>query len=170
MYRRNYLWIFSPLLILCINLHAVTKHPFYLSVTEIEYFPKNQRVGISIKLFSDDLENAINENAKVKIDIIKGNKSQNNVLLKTYIQEHFSIAVNGQQKIPAFLGYEIDKDATWIFLELNAQNIAPKLIRIQSDLLYDQHHEQINIFHSVINGIRLSKKLTFPENLCEFKY
>lgn len=145
-------------------------HPFFLSVTELEYFAKDKRLGISVKLFSDDIENAINENKKNKMDITNGNKTTNNVFLKDYFQNHINISINGQTHSAQFLGYELDKDATWVYLELNEINSTPKTIGIKTDILYSQHQEQVNIVHAMVNGKRISKRLTFPEQEFLFNY
>jgi hypothetical protein len=38
-------------------------HPFYVTVTEIEYSSKNKELGLSIKTFPDDLEETIRMNS-----------------------------------------------------------------------------------------------------------
>ena len=42
-----------------ISLLSAGHHPFYVTVTEIEYSSKNKELGISLKTFPDDLEEAL---------------------------------------------------------------------------------------------------------------
>ena len=142
-------------------------HPSYVSVVEAEYLPKEKLMGISCKIFSDDLEYTLKTFSGKDADILKGEKKKNDDLLKRYFAFHLSMVIDGKNYQPVYLGYENDQEATWVYLEL--KNISPPAhIDITTDLLYDFNKSQTNIVYFIINGIRKSHRLQFPEKKVSF--
>ena len=95
--------IFLILLISCPLISIAHKH--YISLYNIDYNPKTKGIEISVKVFIDDLEEAIGkrENESKKISI------------KKYMQKHFNIRVNDKKKDMNFLGFETELDSYWLF-------------------------------------------------------
>jgi hypothetical protein len=155
--------VFSCLLILFANLF----HPFYVSVLEVEYITKDREVGISCKVFSDDLEATIKKISGKEADILKGDKKNNDELLKGYFAVHLSMMVDGKTHIPKYLGYENDKEATWIYFEVKNIN-PPERIEIITDLLYEYQKSQQNIIHCILDGKRQSMRLQYPDKKAGF--
>ncbi len=142
-------------------------HPFYVSVVELEYLPKDREVGISCKVFSDDLEKTIEAFSKTDVDILKGEKKKNDALLKKYFAAHLSVGLDGKLYQPGYLGYENDKEATWIYFDI--KNVpAPQKLEVLTDILYDYNKGQQNIIHCTLNGNRQSYRLQFPEKKAAF--
>ena len=138
------------------------KHPFYVSVTEVEYTTKTKELGITCKIYQDNLQEALKPLTSTKIDLVQGNKGENNKMIEAYIRKHVSILINGQQKAIQYLGYENDNDATWIFFTITSlKNV--KSIGVTTDLLYEYKTEFTNIIHITIDGKRKSFKLNSPE-------
>ena len=143
-------------------------HPFFVSVVEVEYVTKDREVGISCKIFSDDLEKTIEGFSKQDIDILNGDKKKNDELLKKYFAAHLSISLDGKivYSLP-ISGYENDKEATWIYLEI--KNVpAPAKVDVVTDILYDYNKSQQNIIHCILDGKRQSYRLQFPEKKAAF--
>ena len=142
-------------------------HPFFVSVVEVEYVAKDSEMGISCKVFSDDLEKTIEGFSKQDIDILNGDKKKNEELLKKYFAAHLSINLDGKMYTPSYLGYENDKEATWIYLEI--KNVpAPAKVDVVTDILYDYNKSQQNIIHCILDGNRQSYRLQFPEKKASF--
>jgi hypothetical protein len=137
------------------------RHPFYVSTTEIEYIAKSKEVGIAFKTFPDDLEETIRIFAGKKIDLSSKNKAENNQLLSAYLQKHLSIEINRSKKELNFLGYEMDKEAIWIYLNIQKIN-SIKEMKIISDVMYEYKPEQTNIIHVNLKGNTSSYKLNSP--------
>lgn len=138
------------------------KHPFYVSVTEVEYTTNTKELGITCKIYQDNLQEALKPFTSTKIDLEQGNKSENNKMIEAYIRNHLSILINGQKKATKYLGYENDSEATWIFFTISSlKNV--KSIGVNTDLLYDYKKEFTNIIHIIIDGKRKSFKLNSPE-------
>src|SRR6218665_2646707 len=66
-------------------------HAFHTSLTEIQYNARDKSLEVTIRLFTDDLENAltkINNGQKV---MIGGKNDNSDAVLSKYIQQHFAI-------------------------------------------------------------------------------
>jgi hypothetical protein len=139
-------------------------HPYFVSVTEIDYRSKEKELGISCKFYTDDLEEALKKFSKDNIDLQKGDKNKNQQWISAYIGQHFKIIIAGKQVPIRFIGFENDQEATWCYFE--AENITPfKKIDIEADFLYEIKKEQVNLVHVTIDGNRKSSKLSNPDKL-----
>jgi hypothetical protein len=147
-----------------ISLLSAGHHPFYVTVTEIEYNSKNKEVGLSIKTFPDDFEEVIRMYSGKKIDLSIKNNPQINELISTYLQQHLTIEINKNKKQLNYLGYEIDKEAIWIYFNIPKINNIKEL-KVTSDVMYEYKPEQTNIVHINVNGSSKSYKLNAPNKV-----
>lgn len=122
-------------------------HPFHVSMTEIKYNAKQKSLEISEKIFWDDLEVELNDFSKNKINFLKpSNQDELNKLLKKYILEHTDIYVNGKKMLLNYLGYEIEEDVAWIYMEI--ENVPqPKNAVIKNSVLFKNFPGQQNIIN-----------------------
>jgi hypothetical protein len=143
-------------------------HPYYVSVVEAEYEAKEKLVGISCKIFSDDLETTLKTFSGRDVDILKGDKKNNDELLKKYFAAHLWMEIDGKRYEPSFLGYENDKEATWVYLEVKDIGEMNQ-VDVITDMLYDFKKAQQNIIHFIANGKRQSFRLQYPEKKAGFR-
>jgi len=145
-------------------------HPFYVSVTEIRQDPTTKTVQVSVRVFFDDLERALHTKYKTKVDILKPvNKKQTDLLIAAYIKDHLKLKGNNKELSLGYSGYEIEQEAAWCYFETEA--VEPlKSVSIQNTLLFEQHREQINMVHVIINNQRKSTKLDNPESQAAFSF
>lgn len=122
-------------------------HPFHISMTEIKYNAEQKSLEIAEKLFWDDLEVELADYSKSKINFLKpSNKEELNKLVKKYILEHTDIYINGKKTILNYLGYEIEEDVAWIYIEV--KNVpAPKTAEIKNSVLFKNFPGQQNIIN-----------------------
>lgn len=153
-----------------INAFLLVLHPFYVSITSVDYNEPTQRVEISCRIFYDDLETALKAGRDLKVDLIKPKDKQlTDSLLSAYLRDHFRLAVNGKPLSLHYVGYEIEGDVAWCFLE--AGNIeAVSNIAITNRILLDQFPKQSNILHVTAHGERKSTKLDNPERSATFQW
>ncbi len=145
-------------------------HPYYVSVTEIKHHAKTQSMEISCRVFSDDLELALNKLSSRKIDVLKPkDKGELERLIARYIPQHLQINVNGKAVSLQFVGYEQESEATWCYFEVKNVKTAKRL-NIINDLLFAEHEEQINMLHVSVGGVRKSTKLDNPESKAAFNF
>ncbi len=145
-------------------------HPFYVSVTEIQYNAKDKTLEVSCKIFADDMEEVLKKNYAKSVDL--GNEKQvvqNNALIQDYITKNLAVFANGRGAKLQFVGYERDKESVYCYFEI--ANIAElKKIDVTNSLLQDLNDQQINIMHVVVNGNRKSYKLDYPKKEASFVF
>jgi hypothetical protein len=140
------------------NVHANNLHPFFVSVTELNFNAKNQHLEISCKMFVDDLQNALKQNYKRTIDLAnEKQESENNKIINDYLIKHFSIIADAKAVGLKFIGYEIESESIFCYVE-GVVNPSPKKVVITNKILHDYKQEQVNIMHVVVNGNRKSTK------------
>jgi len=122
-------------------------HPFYISLTEIRYNPTDQSLEIAQKIFWDDLEIALEEKFNTKVDFLNPkNKADLEKMVQAYLLEKNEIKVNGKKVEISYLGYEIEEEAAWVYLE--AKDIpVPKKVEIKNEILISNFESQQNIIN-----------------------
>jgi hypothetical protein len=138
-------------------------HPFYVSVTEIKHDVPTSELQVSCRIFADDLENVLKKQYKLPVDIIHpANRTQTDSLVSSYLNKHLLITIDGKAVKLHYMGYKIEEEAAWCFLE--AEDIKTfKQIHIKNDILYSEHPNQINMIHALSGSTRKSTKLDNPK-------
>lgn len=146
------------------------KHPFYISVIDIKHDAKQQSLNISVKLFINDIEEALKKTTSKSIDLLNPkNKAEMEIELMNYIKKRLSISLNNKATNIDFIGYEKEEDAIWTYLEIK-KVASPKIIKIDTKLLYDFLPQQSNIIHAEVNGVKKSSKVNNPDSKVEFNF
>ena len=139
-------------------------HPFHVSVCEIEYNEKSRALQITQKIFLDDLERGLREFSGENFDITeKKSEDQVNTLLDAYYPEKMKILVNGKPRAFRYLGFEIEADAMWCYLEIEkVRNL--KSLEVTNTILFETFEDQSTILHiqksGKIKSFRLSNNKT----------
>jgi hypothetical protein len=150
---------------------GISKHPIYMSVTEIEHNAKDKTLEISCKIFTDDFEKTLRQNySGIIIDLINPkDKAAMNKLVSDYVQKHLSVKVDGKAVTLQFLGYEQQEEGINSYYQVN--NIAAvKKIDITDNILYEYKDQQISIIHVIVNGNRKSTRLINPEDKVSLEF
>lgn len=140
--------------------HAV--HPIYISVTEINHNPNDKTLEISCKLFADDFEKVLTKKTGTAVHILKPkDKASLDKMFAQYLGENFSVKADGKTASLFYLGFEVEEDAVYCYMQAN--DIASlKKIELFNTLLYDLNDKQAGIMHVTVNGNRKSTKLDYP--------
>lgn len=153
-----------------LNILLLLLHPFYVSITSVDYNEQASRLEISARIFYDDLETALKDGSDLKIDLINPtDKSAMDSLLAGYFSNHFRLSVNGKPVSVHYVGYEVDEDVAWCFLEVPDITHVEQL-RIDNRILLDHFPKQSNILHVTAYGKRQSTKLDNPERTAVFDW
>ncbi|MBK9283371.1 MAG: hypothetical protein IPM51_03540 [Sphingobacteriaceae bacterium] len=148
----------------------VNFHPFYLSVCEFKYKADKKTLEVSVKQFTNDLEEVLAKKNKTKVDLINGKDTALlNGYLREYILANLKLNVNGKDKVFKYLGYEREEEAVWAYLEVSSCE-KPTEVRIENSLLYELIKTQINIVHFELDDKRLSKKVENPDRVILFSF
>jgi len=123
-------------------------HKFYVSITEVTHNAENASLEIAVKLFTDDLEAALEAGTTTKLWIGDPDREapETDSLLARYFEERLTIEVNGEIQKANMLGKELEADVTWCYLEINNIPTIDKL-NISNRLLTEISDEQKNIVH-----------------------
>lgn len=114
------------------------KHDFHVSVTLAEWKPANGNLEMHIKLFSDDLAFALENNKQVQQD------------LGTYLSEHFYLKVKGERINLKFIGTEVENELTYAYLE--TPDFKPyENILVVNTLFMEVFDDQSNIVNLTID-------------------
>lgn len=171
-------FIFAPLIMLVISFSppppstsGAFPHPLYISVSELEYNPKDKTLEIGCKVFTDDFEKAMTKANGVLVDLYKPKDSATiNKQVAAYLKQHFVIKVDGKPVALQYVGHEIEEQSTWSFFQVNNLDISPKKVEINNNIFFELYNQQINIMHVAVGGNRKSTKLDYPATVAVFDF
>ncbi|MFZ4260499.1 DUF6702 family protein [Sphingobacterium sp. HJSM2_6] len=145
-------------------------HPFYVSITQIDFNQGKQQLEFSTSIFFDDLEIALQNHFKKKINVIKPiHKAEVDSIISSYYKQQVKVRINGQVQKLQYVGYEIDNDVAWCYFKISAVKQIQKL-EVVNQLLYQDFKTQTNIIHATVNKERKSQKLDNPKRIVEFNF
>lgn len=137
-------------------------HPFFVSVTEVNHNSKEKTLEISCKTFADDLEKAIDNTAKLKVDLFNIKDSAiAEKGISDYIKKHLVIRIDGKPAQLEFIGFEREGDALWSYYQVSNVSSVKK-IDVNNTILHETSTDQINLMHVTVGGVRKSSKLDYP--------
>jgi hypothetical protein len=138
------------------------KHPLHVSTTEVNFNAKDKTLEISCRIFSDDFESVLVKLYKQKTDLSNPSmKTAMDALVKKYLLSHVQIKANGKAVLLNYIGFEIDHEATNIYLEV--EKIPQiKSVDVSSTVLYDLFNDQMSIVHIVKGQTRKSTQILYP--------
>lgn len=134
-------------------------HPFYMSIAEMAYNSDNHSLEVSIKLFTDNIEEVLADQYHGEIHLGPEDEHQNaDSLLSSYLREKISVRINGEPLAFNYLGKEVRPDVTWVYIE--ATGIASITeIAVKNQLFLEKFSAQKNIVHLSVNGTKKSLML-----------
>ena len=140
-------------------------HKFYLSNTSIEFNAQTRAVEITSKIFTDDLEHAI-EAQCYRYHSLYPQTPEVYELVKKYIGDKISLQVGGRNVVLNFLGYGVDNDMTTLFIEGNY--FEPNQVIINNTILLELYADQQNIVDVRWSG--QSKREYFTKDKTQFQF
>lgn len=146
-------------------------HPYYVTVTEIEYNRSVKALEISIRLFTNDIETVLKKkHAKKRIDLLtKGDKEPMEQLLNAYVNEHVKLQAETSLVGLSFVGYESKDDCIYVYYEAALEH-EPAALTVTNNLLFEYKKEQISIIHYTFGKKRQSVRLNNPDDTFTFKH
>jgi hypothetical protein len=142
-------------------------HPIHVSTTNISYNNQDGKLEIICTIFTDDFEAALAKQYHAKTDLTKAEMhAAMDALVKKYVAGNLQVKTGAAPLTLNYLGFEINKEATDIYIETD-KIPAVKKIDVDVSLLHNQFDDQINIVHITINGVRKSEKLDYPDKRVE---
>lgn len=139
-------------IIFALTLISGNRHDFHVSISEMERNASSGRLEIAVKIFTDDLEEAIARRGLRQANI--GTAAEHDsaqVFIARYLSELFLVWNDGNPLSTAYLGSEQSADATWCYLESEPlKNLGQ--IRVRNTVLHEVFDDQVNIIHFKRDG------------------
>lgn len=156
------------MLLLCAAFRA-PEHALYLSVSEVKLQPEGIST-IRIKVFSDDLQNAIrNFSAQYQHASLQEFFEKNERLIMQYFQEHLQLSINGRPVRYTYQSHTVEQDAHFITYRFNWEGEAAK-ISMEADFFMELFPTQTNIVKVQQQDEQLYFKFTHPAGPQEFTW
>mgnify|MGYP006908578607 CR=1 FL=1 len=133
------------------------KHDFHTSLTEMRYNEGSKAFEITIRVFTDDLDEMVKANESGKaISLDNSDK-----VIDTYIKKNFAFIRGKEVLFGNFLGKESEDDVTWLYLELeNGDSL--KGFSILNTIFLDYFDDQKNLLNVLFKKERTT--LIFSED------
>ncbi len=148
------------LIFLAVIHFGATAHDFYIGMTEIRYSEDSKSYQITLKLFTDDLEDAVNNYSASHLNL--GNESEtskSDSLVYKYISQNFSIKNSkGTELELSRIGLETELDVTWVYYEVLNSPMENEL-KVKNSIFLEIHPEQTHVVNITQSGITKSTLL-----------
>jgi len=147
-----FLWL-SPMIWVS-NSHAI-----YLSVVDLNY--QSKATEITVKVFSDDLEDAIYNLTRNRVKMgsdCHGHKE----VISSYFSRYLKISVNGNSMKYEWKSCEINDDSIWLSFTGDNPGTIQK-ISVKADYLMELFPAQTNVINITSGESRRFMKLTINE-------
>ena len=122
-------------------------HEYHMSKCDIDYDQEESSLQISVSIFIDDLELALNQRGIDSLWICTKRESEiAEQAIMDYIIEHLVLAVDKEMVHPSWLGKEPSDDlaAVWCYLEV--KDVSPQdQIDVSNRILLDSFEDQQNL-------------------------
>jgi hypothetical protein len=142
-------------------------HPIHVSTANIEFNKQDNKLEVICTIFTDDFEAALAKQFNARTDLNKADMhAAMEALIKKYIDLNLHIKTGDQPTKLSFLGFEINKESTDVYLESEVLPAVKKIV-VDDSLLQNLFDDQINIVHIIVNGVRKSEKLDYPDKRVE---
>jgi hypothetical protein len=116
-------------------------HKYFISLTSIDINPSEKVLEMSIKVFTDDLIQAL----KMPIGT-KMSDPKNEEVLMQYVRRSFFLKIDGKPVEYNLAGTEDDADLTWIYLQV--ENCIPQhQIAATNTILTEIFSDQVNMMY-----------------------
>jgi len=125
----------------------ISLHAFHVSKTELNYKSSQNSLQVSVNVYIDDLELALEEYDKSTMNLF--NQSEYHLadsLISIYLNNTLEITIDNKSITPVYLGKEISDDlsAAWCYLE--SENLAPfKSLTLKNSIMNNLFADQKNI-------------------------
>ena len=120
-------------------------HKFYVSLTQIDHNATTNSLEVSVRLFTDDLEKAIEEQTgkRLYLDTEKELPEAEDAIL-SYVRQRLHLIVNGKMALVNEVGRDYEREHTWAYIEV--QNVSElKTLEVRNVLLCEVFEEQTNM-------------------------
>lgn len=143
-------------------------HKYYVSICEIVYNSDSKQLELSLKVFNDDWQNALEKRLGKPVNLGSPNEYDNVDSLEfSYLQDNIKILVDDREVHLKYLGSEIDGESTWIYMFVESVDEINS-IEVQYKILTEVFEEQRNVLQLKVGEKNKSALLTKSRNTKKF--
>ncbi|MDP6053053.1 MAG: hypothetical protein QF879_11965 [Candidatus Latescibacteria bacterium] len=126
----------------------------------MDHNPDTHTLEITFKIFTDDLEQALEAQGRGKLHLGADRESEGaDRYISRYLEQHVSIEIDGRILEAKYLGRETESDVTWCYSEIgDVPSIST--VTVINTLLIEIFEDQTNMVHINANGQNKSMLLT----------
>lgn len=135
--------------------HALPhKHPFHVSVAELEYNKDSKCLEVALKVWPEDLEKALSQVNKAPVDLDKHPKIDD--LIASYLKRNIHVSPDGKTNCKInWVGKEIEVRHAWLYFEIKTEK-EPDNFHFGNTIFFELQDDQINIFNLKLKDRRAS--------------
>jgi hypothetical protein len=120
-------------------------HRFYVSNTMIEFKANKGMLEVTMKIFTDDLEEALSRHSGEKIRFSgRSDAREHSELIRGYLSSRFIIKADNIPVSLDYLGQEPESDMTFLYFEGHTSGLH-SVIEVKNFTLMEVYPEQINL-------------------------
>ncbi|HVF56986.1 MAG TPA: DUF6702 family protein [Pyrinomonadaceae bacterium] len=156
------------LLLLCLAPQpraAAVAHKFYTSIAHAEYNERERKLEVSLRVFADDLENALSARSKRRVRLDSAKDAE--ALVFAYLQDSFEIRdAKGETAQLKWVGWEMKPEVVWLYFEAALPG-GPEGARVRDEIFLSMFDNQVNTLNFKLGDRRHS--LVFKRGDAGFK-
>lgn len=137
-------------------LSGASAHKFYVSITKIDFVKKQEALQITLKVFTDDIEDALQANYNPSLILKRKNEAPAvDASVENYLLQKLKIVVNNREVKLNYLGKEYETDMLVAYIEV-AGIKELNTVTVEIKILMEIFSDQQNIIHVKTPSIRRS--------------
>lgn len=142
-------------------------HPVHMSSTQIELSGDERRLTVTVRLFTDDLENALRAIGHPAI-VATGPAAAVDSALATFLRDRLQFSLDGGPSTHGRItGHQRDTEATLVTVEVPLTSL-PSRIAIVQRVFFDRFDDQVNLIHVRFGSKKRSALLRRGTERAEF--
>ncbi|WP_276498019.1 DUF6702 family protein [Pontibacter litorisediminis] len=127
-------------------------HDYHASIADVRFNPRTQNLEVAVKVFMDDLENALSQRNKAKV-VYSHTSEQVKKYLTDYLAANLVLEVEkGKPLQQKFQGSEEDADVVWLYLEVPVKRESLPQLYVKNAVLTELFSDQMNIVNINYKG------------------
>jgi len=144
--RPNFVSMKWLLLVMMLGPFSDLDHKFYVGLTDIHYDTEESTLEISHRYFLDDFSLALEKRVDSTVVIDTDMDPTVLPLVEDYLLENFLLS-HADELIPlSFLGYELQADVIWCYMQAEVRSTVD-ILSVENRVLMDVYESQKNLVH-----------------------
>lgn len=137
-------------------------HKFYVSVTQIEYVPKEQSLQIITRIFADDFQKLLRQRYDESLQLVAGKDDHADQYIEKYFKKKMHLVADGKSLQLKFIGKRYEEDLIICYFEVKPLDDFNK-ITVTNRILTELFDGQKNLIHVTKSGDTKSLLLVADE-------